>query len=46
VGALHGRAALPRRWIDGLLGRTQESDEGEVFRLIEAARIRWLPAPS
>ncbi len=22
VGALHGRSALPQRWIDGLLGRT------------------------
>ena len=22
VGALHGKAALPRRWVDGLLGRS------------------------
>lgn len=33
VGALHGRAALPGRWIDGLLGRTCEADDGRVFEL-------------
>lgn len=41
VGALHGSAALPTRWIDGLLGRTQESDDGRAFDLIEQSRARW-----
>jgi ADP-ribosylglycohydrolase len=38
VGALHGRGAFPSRWIDGLLGRTSESDDGRVFELIAQAR--------
>ena len=41
VGALHGREGLPIRWIDGLLGRTREDDDGRIFALIEAARRRW-----
>jgi ADP-ribosylglycohydrolase len=41
VGALHGRAALPRSWIEGLTGRTQENDDGRVFELLEAAREKW-----
>ena len=41
VGALHGREALPRRWRDGLLGRTGARDDGRVFELIEAARGRF-----
>jgi ADP-ribosylglycohydrolase len=42
VGALHGRQALPDRWQMGLLGRTTASDDGRVFRLIEAAvRREW-----
>lgn len=44
VGALHGRRALPRRWIDGLLGRTTESDDGRVFELIEMAKEIWSEA--
>ena len=42
VGALHGRLSLPSRWIDGLLGRTAEFDDGRVFELIVQARERWL----
>ena len=42
VGALHGRRALPQRWIAGLLGRTAADDDGEVFRLAEAAVERWV----
>jgi ADP-ribosyl-[dinitrogen reductase] hydrolase len=34
VGARHGRKALPQGWIDGLLGRTGEADDGRVFQLI------------
>jgi ADP-ribosylglycohydrolase len=41
VGALHGREALPERWITALLGRTKENDDGRVFELIELARERW-----
>ncbi len=37
VGALHGVDALPERWRFGLLGRTQAADDGQVFRLVEAA---------
>ena len=36
VGALYGEAALPKRWIDGLLGRTTSDDDGKVFDLLEA----------
>jgi len=41
VGALHGRSRLPRRWVDGLLGRTAEADDGRIFELIEAAWEVW-----
>jgi len=41
VGALHGRDALPSRWIKNLSGRTSESDDGKVFDLIESARFRF-----
>ena len=42
VGALHGADALPRRWRDGLLGRTRFDDDGHVFELIEEARrVFW-----
>jgi hypothetical protein len=39
VGALHGEAALPKRWRDNLLGRTMEADDGYVFDLLDAAEI-------
>ncbi|MEO8084028.1 MAG: ADP-ribosylglycohydrolase family protein [Ardenticatenales bacterium] len=41
VGALHGAAALPARWRDGLTGRTGAADDGHVFASIDAARARW-----
>ena len=41
MGALHGPAALPARWRQGLLGRIREADDGAVFALIDAARQRW-----
>jgi ADP-ribosyl-[dinitrogen reductase] hydrolase len=44
VGALHGRAGLPARWIEGLLGRTAEHDDGHVFQLVAAARTAWWSA--
>jgi ADP-ribosyl-[dinitrogen reductase] hydrolase len=42
VGALHGRSALPRRWLEGLAGRTSGADDGEVFRLVDAACEVWV----
>ena len=42
VGALHGRSRLPRRWVENLLGRTEAQDDGQVFRLLDAACERWM----
>ena len=41
AGALHGRSAFPRRWIDGLSGRTGDDDDGKVFELLEQTRALW-----
>jgi ADP-ribosylglycohydrolase len=41
VGALHGKDALPGRWVAGLLGRTGDHNDGHVFRLIDEARMRF-----
>lgn len=38
VGALHGRAGMPARWISNLLGRTTADDDWHVFELIESAK--------
>jgi ADP-ribosylglycohydrolase len=38
VGALHGKKAIPKRWIENLSGRTTNSDDGRIFELIEEAR--------
>jgi hypothetical protein len=38
LGALYGKKAIPERWIRNLSGRTRKDDDGQVFRLIEAAR--------
>jgi ADP-ribosylglycohydrolase len=38
VGALHGRAGLPPRWISSLLGRTRADDDWQIFELIEDAK--------
>ena len=43
VGALHGRSRLPGRWAENLLGRTRAHDDGEAFRLLDAACARWVP---
>jgi hypothetical protein len=40
--ALHGEAALPKRWRDNLLGRTMEADDGRVFDLLDAVEV-FLP---
>jgi ADP-ribosylglycohydrolase len=41
VGALHGKRALPNRWLEGLLGRTTADDDGRIFALIDEARDRF-----
>lgn len=44
VGALHGAEALPRRWVDGLLGRTGADDDQRIFGLLDAAAAAFWPA--
>ena len=41
VGALHGRKALPKRWIENLSGRTTDRDDGRIFELIEEAKAAF-----
>ena len=41
VGALHGTAALPRRWVDGLTGRTAADDDGRIATLLSQARAAF-----
>ena len=41
VGALHGRDAIPERWVANLSGRTTDRDDGRIFELIREARSRW-----
>ena len=45
VGALHGAAALPRRWKNSLLGRTRIDDDGAVFTLISESRKMFWDRP-
>jgi ADP-ribosylglycohydrolase len=41
VGALHGKKAIPSRWLSNLSGRTSTGDDGRVFSLIQEARKLW-----
>jgi len=41
VGAMHGKKAIPTRWLSGLSGRTGERDDGRIFSLIEKAKKLW-----
>ena len=41
VGALHGKDAIPERWLSNLLGRTTDRDDGRVFELLEQAKALW-----
>lgn len=41
IGALHGKAGLPKRWLSNLSGRTSASDDGRVFELLQEARRIW-----
>jgi len=43
VGALHGLAGLPRRWVAGLDGRIRRGGGSQVFRLVlQAKQVFWL----
>jgi ADP-ribosyl-[dinitrogen reductase] hydrolase len=43
VGALHGLAGLPDRWIRGLSGRIRKNDQENAFRLlVRAKQVFWL----
>ncbi len=43
VGALHGLAGLPRRWVAGLDGRIRKGGGSQVFRLtLQAKQVFWL----
>jgi ADP-ribosylglycohydrolase len=44
VGALHGAAALPRRWVQGLLGKTRGDDDQRVHEVLLRADA-LLPRP-
>ena len=46
VGALHGKNAIPERWLSNLLGRTTDRDDGRIFELLEQARALWWPRAS
>lgn len=41
VGALHGKPAIPDKWLKGLLGRTSYDDDGRVCELLGRARRLW-----
>jgi ADP-ribosylglycohydrolase len=41
VGALHGKRAIPERWLGNLSGRTSYTDDGRVFQLLEEAGRIW-----
>lgn len=41
AGALHGKAALPERWLTGLTGRTNAINNGHVQELIGQAKTRF-----
>jgi ADP-ribosyl-[dinitrogen reductase] hydrolase len=41
VGALHGKQALPQRWLAGLLGRTSSHNDGHIFGLIAEVKRRY-----
>lgn len=41
AGALHGEAALPKRWRDGLLGRTTADDDGHLFQTLDRLDAQW-----
>jgi ADP-ribosylglycohydrolase len=43
VGALHGKEAIPKRWIQNLPGRTNECNDGKIFDLAQMAKSKFGP---
>lgn len=41
AGALHGKVAIPQRWLDNLTGRTTDSDDGKVFEVLAESERVW-----
>ena len=41
AGALHGREAIPERWLAGLTGRASFADDGRVHEVLASARQQW-----
>jgi|GEM_PF-736490 len=41
VGALHGAAALPKAWVEGLSGRTRHDDDHRAFAILADAGRRF-----
>ena len=41
VGALRGKKAIPKKWIENLSGRTTDRDDGRIFELIEEAKATF-----
>jgi ADP-ribosylglycohydrolase len=46
VGALHGKEAIPKRWIQKLPGRTTDCDDGKLFKLLSIAKDKFFPMSS
>lgn len=46
VGALHGKAAIPQRWIRNLSGRTTDRDDGRIYELISQAKMTFWDSPA
>jgi len=38
MGALYGKKAFKREWIEGLSGRIRENDDGKIFEMIEKTK--------
>jgi ADP-ribosyl-[dinitrogen reductase] hydrolase len=45
VGALHGKEAIPKRWVQNLSGRTTDCDDGKVFDLVQKAKGKFWSHP-
>jgi ADP-ribosyl-[dinitrogen reductase] hydrolase len=43
VGALHGKEAIPKRWVQNLSGRTTGCDDGRVFDLVQKPKNQFWP---
>jgi len=41
AGALHGKSAIPEKWIKNLSGRTSFSDDGKICNLLAEAKNLW-----